>query len=86
MPENSKILVPPWPYFIPHVLEILAQVDEPLKKSVLMQKAVERANLTEEALAERIDSGTSRAFDRADWTVFHLYKGASSNDPVEGSI
>ncbi|GAA1046196.1 restriction endonuclease [Rothia amarae] len=75
MPENSKILVPPWPYFIPHILAVLDQANEPVQKRVLMQKAVELASLSEEALAERIDSGTSRAFDRADWTVFNLYKG-----------
>lgn len=72
MPESSS-LVPPWYFFVHTVLEVMSDGEVRTSRAI-DTAAVAKANLPEEALAEALASGSSRAQDRTRWATTHCFK------------
>jgi restriction system protein len=66
-------VVPIWPTFVRPVLEVLSS-GETLSRREVTSQAMDFAELTEEARAERLESGGLRAEGRVGWAITHLNK------------
>jgi restriction system protein len=67
----TSSLVPIWPRFVRPALEVLA-VGETVTRREIKLSAMDIMGLSEEARAERLESGWLRAENRADWAITHV--------------
>jgi restriction system protein len=67
----SASLVPIWPRFVGPVLQALAPGGTATRREI-RRSAMDIMGLSEEARAELLDSGMTRAGHRADWAITHL--------------
>ena len=67
----SASLVPIWPRFVRPALEVLAAGETVTRREIKLS-AMGIMGLSEEARAERLESGGLRAENRADWAITHV--------------
>ncbi|MEX5296104.1 restriction endonuclease [Kocuria sp. CPCC 205268] len=78
--ESAPTEVPTWPEFLKPVLEVLSSGQVYHRREVI-DRAAEVAQLSQEARAERLNSGGLRYTQRMGWTLSHLSRAGLIDRP-----
>lgn len=81
--SEADSLVPTWPEFIIPTLRVLNR-DNDLRRRDLMHRVAEDFDLSQDALQERLPSGTSRYEQRMGWTLSNISKASWVERPSKG--
>lgn len=73
--EQTASLVPIWPHFVNPTLEVMMSGDTISRRSII-SKTLDAIGLTDEARAETLETGGSRAEGRVGWSITHLNKAS----------
>lgn len=83
--QGEDVAVPPFEHFMVPVLKVVADGKDHQRGDV-KTAAVEKMQLTQEQLDERIRGGSSRAGSRAHWAIEYLCQAGAIDRPTRGIL